>query len=351
MLRTLFRRLLVAMGVARFLRWRNRHKVLIVYLHSVVDENELTWQPLRSHLPVRIFRRQLEIIGRHYEWITLDTALDMLAGRQPMRRNCVVVTFDDGYRNNMTVALPALESHGAVPAFFVASGMLNNSAPYWFERFDYAIQQLREPAEVRLASSAYRFDPEDRDGLREQYARLRAKAKAHFDSDRKFYDFFDKVSRRLESASGCSLADIQANDPSSATLSNTEIEELASSGRATIGSHTVDHFRLDIVDEETCQDQLRRSKEVIERLTGHPCDHFCYPNGNMNTNVARLVREAGYKSAVTTSSGFNSAGDDLYSLNRMHLPATDDKDALLLQLAGFGIAMSRLRSAFGRASD
>lgn len=351
MLSEIYRKVLVAIGVARFLRWRNRNKLLIVYLHSVINEDEPMWEPLRAHMPVRIFRQQLEIISRYYEWISLDTAIDMLAGRRPMRRNCIVMTFDDGYRNNMTDALPALEKHGAVPAFYIASGMLNNSRPYWFERFDYVIQHLREAADVRLGPHAFHFVPGDRDGLREQYARLRETAKAHFESDREFYEFFDEVSRRLESSCGHALADIQATDPCSATLSDAEIKELMSSGRATIGSHTVDHFRLDVVDEETCRDQLQRSKATIESLTGQSCDHFCYPNGNMNGDVAQLVREAGYKSAVTTNSGLNAAGDDPYALRRMHLPGKADEDALLLQLCGFGDIMTRLRSIFGGARD
>ncbi len=307
--------------------------MLILCLHSVIDPSTVTWKPLRTHFPVDRLRRQLAVISRHYRWLSLDDALEVLAGRKPPVSNGVVLTFDDGYRNNMEVALPVLEEYGIKPVFFVASGMLDSRAPYWFERLDYAIQQLEQPAQVRIGSRSLTFTPGDREALRTTYAELRQLAKEHFEDDREFYTFVDGVSQRLEKASGKALADIQKDDLCSATLSTDDLASLSSSGRAIIGSHTVDHVRLDIVDEVTRMEQLEQSRKDIEAATGEACRHFCYPNGNWNPSVAQAVADAGYASAVTTDVGSNAVGDDPYALKRIHMPAIDDPAVLLLFMA------------------
>ncbi len=307
--------------------------MLILCLHSVIDPKTAPWQPLRIHFSVDRLRRQLAVISRHYRWLSIDEALEILAGNKPMVPNGVVLTFDDGYRNNMEVALPVLKEYGIKPVFYVATGMLDSRAPYWFERLDYAIQNLKQPTQVRIGTRSLTFNPGDRESLRATYAELRRLAKKHFDDDREFYAFVDGVSGRLERAAGKALADIQDSDPCSATLSKEDLGLLSSSGSATIGSHTVDHVRLDVVDEQTRMQQLDRSRRYIEATTGEPCLHFCYPNGNWNPQIARAVAQAGYRSAVTTDVGINSVGDDPYSLKRLHMPAAEDPALLLLFLA------------------
>lgn len=318
------------------MRWYHRDKIIIACLHSVVDPSKLTWRPLRRPFSVELLRRQLAVIDRHYNWLSLDDAIDMLAGRKALVPNGIVLTFDDGYRNNMTVALPELEKYSIRPTFYAATSMLNNRKQYWFERFDYAIQQLKSPTQVRLREEVFNFVPGNRKALRNSYAALRQAAKNQFDSDHDFYEFFDSTTERIEQSSGKSLADIQVGDPSSEILSDRDLRALEEAGRATIGSHTIDHIRLDTVDSKECTRQLTVSKATIEAATGVPCRHFCYPNGNWNRTVAAAVAAAGYDSAVTTDNGMNGAGADLYALKRLHMPNISDPDRLLLYFAGFG---------------
>lgn len=350
MLIKILARILSATGVLTFLRWYNRNRILIICLHSVVDFSQLTWRPLRRPFSIEMLRKQLTIIDRHYNWLSLDDAVEMLAGRRPFVTNGIVLTFDDGYRNNMTVALPELEKYSIKPVFYVATSMLNNRKQYWFERFDYVIQQLAAPTEVQLRGQTFRFTPGDRESLRATYADLRQAAKSQFDSDHDFCEFFVSTTEDLEKACGKSLAKIQpGGDPCSEMLSHEELRTLTESGRATIGSHTVDHIRLDAVDGDECLNQLTSSKAHIESATGVPCRHFCYPNGNWNLQVASAVAASGYNSAVTGNYGMNGAGANLLTLKRMHMPDIRHRDQLLLFLAGFGDIRERIGATFRRS--
>ncbi|HYY72627.1 MAG TPA: polysaccharide deacetylase family protein [Candidatus Bathyarchaeia archaeon] len=81
------------------------------------------------------------------------------------------------------------------------------------------------------------------------------------------------------------------------TMTAKEMGELAS--RFEVGSHTLDHTPLTRVPDKEALDQLLRSREWIEDVTGKPCRVFCFPRGQYRQKQLSLVRAAGYRSART----------------------------------------------------
>ncbi len=82
------------------------------------------------------------------------------------------------------------------------------------------------------------------------------------------------------------------------------------------GSHTVNHMILTNEQMDVVEDEICKSREIIEKETGRKVIHFCYPNGNYNECIKEIVAKS-YKSACTTRTGFISKGSDIYSLNRI----------------------------------
>jgi len=101
----------------------------------------------------------------------------------------------------------------------------------------------------------------------------------------------------------------------------------------TFGSHTVDHIRLSLVEEDIARDQLARSKRDIELHTGKPCQAIGYPSGNITDEVVDLARTCGYSCGVTTIPGLNSIGDDVMSLRRFHMPWNANEAELLFMVS------------------
>jgi peptidoglycan/xylan/chitin deacetylase (PgdA/CDA1 family) len=190
--------------------------------------------------------------------------------------------------------------------------------------------------------------PRDRANQSAVYERLRNHAKEVFYSDDEFVKFFDSQCNRLEEIVGSSLSNLQATNIFSATMKEEDIRTLSTDGSATIGSHTVDHIRLDRVSMQECSHQLKQSKTILEEITQRRCDQFCYPNGNFNSNIANSVRACGYRSAVGATAGFNPAGADRYQLKRIHLPDHANSARLASLLSGFEFAVDRLRMSLRR---
>ena len=84
-----------------------------------------------------------------------------------------------------------------------------------------------------------------------------------------------------------------------------------------IGAHTLTHPRLTRLPPAQAREEIFASKRMLEDLFGVPVEHFCYPYGDVNAAVRDLVREAGYRTAVTTALGVNGAEAEPFSLKRI----------------------------------
>ena len=103
-----------------------------------------------------------------------------------------------------------------------------------------------------------------------------------------------------------------------------EIREMADSGLVSFGSHTASHRILTTLNDDEIRTELYKSKEKLlnEKIVTRDFIPFCYPNGNFNDEILRMVQEMGYSLAVSTKSGWNEEKADYYSLKR--IPLHDD---------------------------
>ncbi len=327
--------LMRATFVLHAVRVLNRKKVTILMLHGVAgDHADAGWAPLWPRMTPERLDRVLDQLARHYTFVSLDEAVEMIAGRKTIVDNALVLTFDDGYRNNLTEALPVLDKHGVPATFYIATGFVETGASYWIDRLDYALQKAPDEArQVEANGERYDLRRLDRKQLAEGYRRLRLGVKNSVPDDEQMLAEFDRISGQLEEAASTSIRDIIDTDPYVSVASWQELQDVARRG-VEIGSHTVDHCRLTGVGTGRVAQQLTDSREHLEQRVGAECRHFCYPNGDYDAGVAEQVREAGYTSAVTTDNGLNNIGDDLMTLRRYAMPGRDDAFANLLAISG-----------------
>ncbi|ACX52714.1 polysaccharide deacetylase [Ammonifex degensii KC4] len=107
--------------------------------------------------------------------------------------------------------------------------------------------------------------------------------------------------------------------PRNQMLTWQEIKEMATSGKITFGAHTMTHPRLTKVDPERQRYEIFRCREVLGKKLGRPVDFFSYPYGDFDARVVELVKEAGFKGAVTCVQGVNWPGADPYTLKRVRV--------------------------------
>ncbi len=280
-----------------------RHKgTLILCYHRVAEGVE---DPFRLCVRPDNFSADLEEISRAREPSTLAEAM------VPSRRPRVVVTFDDGYRDNLTNALPIAESKGIPITVFVTSGILGNHNGLWWDRLGTLLRS-RPPhvteidlpvggrnVRLPLGSSGIRTDL---DLVRRHLLPLRV----------------TDIERALDAISEQWQVD-SAPPPDAGTLTPEDLLQLAASDTVTIGAHTVDHVRLQDRPAWEQEDTIAGSKRELEQSIGRSVSHFAYPfgrRGDFDDRSVDAVRSAAFDTACTTIPGTARSSTDPYRLPR-----------------------------------
>lgn len=107
-----------------------------------------------------------------------------------------------------------------------------------------------------------------------------------------------------------------------------QLKEIARSGLVEIGSHTVNHVSLKGIALELAKNEIKGGKTALESLLNIPIVSFAYPDGRFDNQAINLVENAGFKSAVTTTHGFEVHQNNKYSIYRIH--PGDKTDEILL---------------------
>jgi len=254
------------LGVIRIYQFVHRNEIVILMIHGVMDEvNDQAWIPLRPQLSRKKLDDYLRFLSKRYNFMSLEDAVDMLGGNKAMLPYSMVLTFDDGYRNNLTHALPILRKYKAPATFFIPTGFVGHPKPFWFDRLDFALQHADvNGREVNVGSFSMNLDSSSREALQASYKRLRHAAKDLEMPDMEFLREMDYLSAKLEEESGQALSDIQKDDNWSAVMTWRQVEKEAN-GNMSFGSHTVDHIRLGLVDEKCHSGKPAKSKKSLRR--------------------------------------------------------------------------------------
>ena len=296
----------IARGVALAHR---RPRLPILTLHRVNDEND----PFMASLPTAVFAARMTHIARHYRVLTVeDLAARLHDGTAP--RNALAITFDDGYRDNLTHAAPILRRLGLPATIFLVTGLIDSPHALWFDRlalaFKSATARRLELADGRVLSLATVADR-----LAALYT-TRAHLKQVPDDERA-----PSVERLVEALKPT------PERPKRLMLSWDEVAALRGLGFA-IGAHTITHPIMSRLAPDQVRSEIHGSKAAIEKHLGTPVRAFAYPNGqpgDYNEAVTQVVREAGFTCAVTTKRGLNDANTPVLELRRggpweQHMP-------------------------------
>jgi len=91
------------LGVIRLFQFIHRNHLIILTVHGVMDErDEPLWKPLRRQLSREKLDEYLKVLSRRYHFVSLAEVAQMIEGTAPIRPYSMAITFDDGYRNNIT---------------------------------------------------------------------------------------------------------------------------------------------------------------------------------------------------------------------------------------------------------
>jgi peptidoglycan/xylan/chitin deacetylase (PgdA/CDA1 family) len=118
------------------------------------------------------------------------------------------------------------------------------------------------------------------------------------------------------------------------TLSWSELREISQEGLFTIGAHSRTHPALDKLPDEAAWDEIAGSRVDLEERLGRPVTSFAYPAGLQGEREIRMVREAGYRLALTCEPGLNLPRHRAHALRRTPVNRRDNLSMFEARLTG-----------------
>ncbi len=250
---------------------------------------------------------QLRYLAKNFRVVPLKTVVDRLAKNGTLGANEIVLTFDDGLRNNFTVVYPILRQLQIPAAFFVCAGLIGSRGWLWNHEMRCRLQSLTGAELTELRSTLLAPDASV-EGIVEWMKKLKSLQR-------------ERVEQLIRSAT----ADFQPTSAQSEAYDMMDWPELLALDPAliTIGSHTLTHPILTTLTAGEIEFELRESRRCLEQKLGRAVEFFCYPNGSYDARVYQAVK-SNYRAAITTETGVVSREEpiDLHRLPR--IPSTEN---------------------------
>lgn len=307
--------------------WLRRGDAIALAYHRVLDENDTKLgDPIA--LPVHVLVDQLLTLKKYFTIISLENFFDLSKYAREKSRHLCIITFDDGWIDSYTVALPLLKKYSIPATFFITTGYTDTYRQFWWH---FLTEILRKYQSIphSFQNSIYNklllqnisipnFDQLSDDTLIEWCKTITHKERCEFINN------FSKVL-------GYMPVERQA-------MTKNELQKLVESSY-TIGSHTVNHIILPFENYEDVALELAKSLSFLKKISNKLCNYFAYPNGDYSSRDIELVKKAGYQCAFTMNPGIISAD----KVNYFELPriCADNKNSDELLFSIFKQSLKR----------
>lgn len=300
--------------------------VVLMY-HRVSEGHSDPWA---LSVAPRHFNEHMRILRQSGELLTLPDLATRVARGDDLQR-ALVVTFDDGYADNVRAALPILQSYQIPATVFIATGYIGIGREFWWDELEAVLLtpgRLPESFELSGGGELRRW------GLPDMAIFSEADAKRHHawregqpepSVRHRLYRELWAWLRLLRHEERCDVLDQlwrlsgrkREMRASHAVMTAEELDQLAQSPLIEIGAHTVSHPPLAAAAEEVQETELVTSKAWLEETLRRPVTSLSYPHGSYSEFTVAAARRAGYAVACSTDPAGVGPEVSLFAVPRM----------------------------------
>lgn len=240
-----------------------KRKAIILLYHRITDEVDFITKGMGGkHTSIVNFEKQIRFLKKNFQLVTLEGLAFLLRTKDRDSATYLAITFDDGFRDVYSNALPILKEYKVPATIFLMTDYVNAHKLMWRHKqyyYDYYKENINETAENNLANKLY--------------------------------------------------------------LNWDELKLMQENG-IDIGAHTRSHFTLSQMPSDQVRRQIQDSKNKVEEFLGSKVNTFAYPFGkkkDFNKEIKEVVKGEGFILACSAIEGINFSTSDIYALKRISL--------------------------------
>jgi len=311
---------------------RFRRRALVLLYHRVSD---VAGDPQLLSVGTERFAQHMEYLSRHYPVLSVGSLAEMLAAGDDVPDQCVAVTFDDGYADNLLNAKPILERCRVPATVFVTAGHIDHNEEFWWDELEQIFlcpSTLPSRCHVQIGEKVFAYSfaetarytsldaerhrdwsvvsPENPTVRHQAYRDICVSLRGVSVSER------TAAMHALRTWSGTGGIVRQTHR----SLSSREVRELGEGPFVEVGAHSVSHPVLSSLPAALQRFEIQQSKRDLEERLGHQVKSFAYPFGtkmDYSPETMKIVRDAGFSSACANFEDVTVRSTDRYQLPRI----------------------------------
>lgn len=308
----LISRIFVSLNGDKLLRKVNRTP-RVLFWHGI--DSKVQNDVEAEIIDVEVFEKQIKYLNKYYEVISIEE-FEKRFLTNSFTNNEVVLTFDDGYANNLYVVEPILNKYNLPYTVFISTEHIA-TGQYYPTSVNRIIVKGSGLKKISLPSQNISFSIETEndinntvDSISNLLKTLTLKRVREITND------------LINNVSKDKWLELQEKYNSVRPMNWDEVIELSNRKNVTIGSHCKYHICChDNQDLEEIERQILESKQIIEDKLKIECNYFAYPNGDFTNSSNAIVRQAGYKMGFSTQKELSiNNNNDLTVIPRIGVP-------------------------------
>jgi len=341
---------LVRTGAIRILEsLPRRSQLMVINYHRIGNSTMTGLDPGVFSTDSHGLDEQIKALRRRFTFISPSEALDVIENKVTPKEPLALLTFDDGYRDNLTQAYPVLASHGLKAIFFVVTSYLESPQVPWWDRLASLVRVITlKNNSTNIALHDTRILEATPHNLKGSIKQVLESFKACSPSDQQEFESY------LRKLAGLSSTQPHSNDhfdnvgdgtgEMGLMMSWEDVKTLHGAGMS-IGAHSHTHRILSGLDKASQQQEIRSSKRFLENHLTSQVDFLAFPDGRreaFNSETMREAQDAGFRAAFSFYGGTNLAGNIRpFDVRRSSIPRTTSAARLRIECARMGSVFSR----------
>jgi len=266
-----------------------------------------------KHILLREFESQMAFLQQHCRTLSMDEVVWHYEHKSAFVANSVAVTFDDGFKNNFTTAVPVLSAFGIPAAFYVSAGFIGTDKMFWVDALEDCFNRCkRSSITVPMGPTSRKFS------LRNRRSRILALETIK--------NYCKRVCDSEKDNTVDSVREATAVRPSVKSSGNyrkmdwQDLLQIKNNRLFTVGGHSLNHSILSALSPDAIKEEVSGSLALLERELKQKSKHYSYPEGqkdHFNKEVIDCLKNSGIICCSTAIDGVNTLKDDLFHLKRI----------------------------------
>ena len=297
-------------GLEKYWRNKTNNTILNILYHGVVSKNSNYFSP--RHIVKEQFEKQLQYLKKEFDIISLPEAFDCYRNKKVLKRKTITVSFDDGYKNNLNIALPLLEKYDIKTTFFICSILTQEMEvrTLWTDIIAY-LKYFHSNEIIEIENNRFI-------NFIEEKSKISLPDFVNSKDSASLLEIINYLVKKFEIKTKINQLPSEIWE----MMNLEDLKKLSQSKIVDIGSHGHLHYNLGNIKLKDAKEDIGTSKVLLEKSLNKKIDMIAYPFGGYSKEVMDIVSQEGIDKQLAVDYKHSDDADDKRILPRKGISCT-----------------------------